>query len=138
MKIKELRLSRGMTQETLIVPMQEIDGRIRTPDLSKMEGGIVNPTPEMFRVICQVLEATPDEVCDPVDVDYGLQSPAKAAARRTRKECYHLSVRLPKELASALPEMWEAAGYDGPTDWINHCIRNLRRQYKRKMHDASI
>ena len=49
MKIKELRLSRGMTQETLIVPMQEIDGRIRTPDLSKMEGGIVNPTPEMFR-----------------------------------------------------------------------------------------
>lgn len=132
MKIREVMKAKGVTNKDIVPALQKVDGRINAPECSRMVGGVFNPTPPVFRALVKALGVEPSELASPEDVDYGLERPRNATKPTGVNRHYKMTVRLDLGIANDLQAMLEACGYTGPTDWVQHCYRNLRRQYKRR------
>ena len=55
-RIKELRVSKGMTQIQLVIKMEENEGKIDTTNISRIEAGRTNPTLYTLHRIATALE----------------------------------------------------------------------------------
>ncbi|SMC38210.1 helix-turn-helix domain-containing protein [Papillibacter cinnamivorans] len=132
MKLKEARLEAGFVNTSVVAELKKIEPRIDKALLSRMETGVVRPTPAEFRAMCDLYGTEPDKLFDPEDVDYGLQ------ARRSHKLDGHklrrkLTVRLTDEKARWLqPEVLSALGYVNKQHWLYVQIDRLKASYLRK------
>ena len=61
-RIKEVRLSKGITQLELVIRMEDSSGRIDETNISRIESGRTNPTIYTLHRIAIALETTVDEL----------------------------------------------------------------------------
>lgn len=84
------------------------------------------PIPEMLKVMCQVLNCTPDDIYTNKELYY------KPTKQKTKKETdkYKLTVSLPKEAKEFLNKALKKCGYKDITYWIYRCYERLQKQYE--------
>ena len=63
-RIKEVRLSKGITQLELVIRMEDSSGRIDETNISRIESGRTNPTVFTLFRIAEALEVNPKELLD--------------------------------------------------------------------------
>lgn len=66
-RIKEVRLSKGITQLELVIRMEDSSGRIDETNISRIESGRTNPTVFTLFRIAEALEISAKEL---IDIDY--------------------------------------------------------------------
>ena len=111
MKIKAAREKAGLLQRRVAKALQAVEPKIGVPEYSKMEKGIVNPTPEQFRVLCTLFNVPPMALANRSDVDYGLFPIPGKAKRDKRLKTASIRFRvLPSRKAQIQTDL-EACGY---------------------------
>lgn len=66
-RIKEVRLSKGVTQLELVIKMEDSSGRIDETNISRIESGRTNPTVFTLFRIAEALEISAKDL---IDIDY--------------------------------------------------------------------
>lgn len=123
MKLKEIRLSRGVGQK-------ELARRIGTdePMLSRFENYKCLPIPSMLSVLAKELGCTVDEIYEPHEIYLQAEKKRPPATKRARKR-YRMTVDLPSEAKERLRAAVRACGYKDITAWIGWCYARLSEQY---------
>lgn len=131
MRIKEWREAAGLTQPELC---RKAPGVRDAPLLSKMERGWCNPTPETFRELCAALDASPEQLASPQDVDYGIRTSKRPGDRHKAK--WRLTYRPKREAEFA----WALAVLGmTPTEWFRkyEALAIQRAKKKAQAEDRS-
>ena len=63
-RIKEVRLSKGVTQLELVIKMEDSSGRIDETNISRIESGRTNPTVFTLFRIAEALEISAKDLID--------------------------------------------------------------------------
>ena len=134
MNLKEHRLAKKLSQPQMAAVLQAVEPRIRTADVCRYETGVCLPTPAQLKLICQLIEADPDEIYSREEMDLAgclkIGFPARGKAK-DGADVYKLTVRLPKGSCKGLQAKVSACGYSSITGWLEHCVNVLNDEYKK-------
>lgn len=128
MNLKRVRLAARFQGKQVAEYLKIIDVRIDPPLYSRMESGLCLPTPEQFRMLCQLFGVDPASIYTRQEVDFGIRAnkPPKALLEPKLPVIYKLTVRLPLPLASGLSAKLRRNGYPSITAFVCDCIRRLK------------
>lgn len=123
MNLKGKRLERNLDQPELAALVGTTPSMI-----SRLENYRCLPIPETLSALLAALGCEIDDIYDDAEITYPGFTRAKTKCQKNRKECYKITVRLPKDAKTALPEMLEKCGYKDITYWIWRCYERLQSQ----------
>lgn len=126
--LKEERKLRGITSAHMARLAHSKDQRIDWPLYSKIERGVVNPTPLVAKSLASELSCPVSAL---FDVGYETTRQKQKRATEPRNRVYKLTVRIPVELMSgtSLNEMIHTCGYGTINSWICNCYKKLQCEF---------
>lgn len=138
MRLKEARMSANLTQADVLPIIRKVEPRYDKALFSKMECGIVLPTPPQAATLCKVYHVAPDDLFTRKDVDFGLGRKADDLEPTE----YKLTVRMPYSVigsAEVFKTLLMDHGYLSPSAWVFACYKRLQlsqKAHKRKTAPA--
>lgn len=126
MKLRELRLRRGMQQKDLATAIG-----INAPMLSNFENYKCLPIPRMLKALCGVLECEPSDIYERHEIALQVaQMSCKDSVANVESEVYRLTANLPRRAQLFFKDNLQKLGYRNITEWANTCFENLEKQAK--------
>jgi len=134
MNLKRAREKAGLNQIDVIPALKKIEPRMDDALYSKMENYRCLPTPEQFRMLCQMFSAKPNDIYSREEVDFGVRAhrPSKNGSDRNEPDTYKLTVRVPLALASGLSAKLHYLGYPSITAYVCRALQMVDEQIKQK------
>ena len=124
MKLKEMRLQRGIQQKELA----RASG-LDEPTLSKIENSRVLPTPETLLLILNALDCNISDIYSKKEITFK-EAKAVEKSEKPAASCYKVTVRMPTERKEGLQAALKGCGYSSITQWLTRCTEDLLAQYE--------
>ena len=120
MKLKQMRLARGIQQKELasLIGTDE-------PTISKFENHKCLPTPDMMERLLQALNCSIFDVYERSEITY--RKPKKVPT--APQEWYRVSGRVPIALKNDLQVALKGCGYSSIGEWLLQCAERLQAEY---------
>jgi transcriptional regulator with XRE-family HTH domain len=133
-KLREARIEADLSARNMAFALKEVDGRVDKFIISKIEHGVVYPTPDQYKRWCQECGVFPTEVFKWQDVDYGIKPTDHAGApkRDTHKLHGRISCRLSDAELRQLHSLIQADGYDTVQAWLYKTVRGYIKRKERR------
>ena len=134
MRLRKIRTLNGYKQTDVVARLRTVDKRITEPIYSCMERGVILPTPDTLRELCEMYGVTPLELYRMGEIDLVNCMPSVALCeghrvdrhRNTRKKTFRLSDATYKSLPL---DVLDVCGYSSWQSWFDACLRRLCSQY---------
>lgn len=132
MKLKSLRVDKGISRAKIVKALKKADSRIDSGLYDKYEEYIALPTPKQIKAICEVLKVEPLDIYNKEEITLNKpQNDDKQGGSEKEPECYKLTVLLPAEAKEWLnKEVLNKCGYRSITHWVSVCYKRLQKQYE--------
>ena len=122
MKLKQIRISKCVKAKALADAIQTDE-----PMISKFENYKCLPIPKQLEKICEVLECSINDIYEDEEIYIKKKN---APTIEKEKDCYKITIRLPKEAREYLKTALKRCGYKDITYWIYRCYERLQKQYE--------
>lgn len=132
MQLREMRIRKGRQQKELAKAIGTDE-----PMMSRFENYKCLPIPPMMKALCEELGCEVDDIYEPHEVFLTAPKVTVKAkkSKKSKKECYHLTVDLPPEARKFFNEALQRCGFKNITAWVNHCFERLKAKYAQILED---
>lgn len=126
MQLRAIRIRKGRQQKELAIAIGTDE-----PMISKFENYKCLPIPQMMTALCRELSCEIEDIYEPHEI---FLTPTKATVKvakkkKSKKDCYHLTVNLPPEARKFFKEALTKCGFKDITAWVNYCFDRLKAKY---------
>ena len=140
MKLQIKRLEAGLKQSDIVAEVQQVERQFGTKVLSKIENGIVLPTPQELKIICAMLRCDPLDIYDREEIDLincmDAKTPRIKRKPERRTEHRKITFRLYKDACTSLNiDVLRYCGYQTAQAWFYACIKRLGAEYAARKRD---
>lgn len=129
MRLKEMRLSRGLTAKQLI------DGKLPKEYYSMIETGRFLPTVPVLSFICVKLACNPLDIYEQHEIDLIHCMDAGRTCKHhkgdSHKIPHRIAFRVPETIITALSDVLKDLGYENRQEWMNEWIRKTMRRHQK-------
>jgi len=135
MKIRELRLKKGLATIDVIVKLREVDNRVTHNVYFLLEQGVCLPTVEQFRVLCRTFHVKSRTLATREETSFNVRPKRK----KENKELYQIHGRVSKVLTGSTEDLHrkiKACGYANISDWLQCCMIELNIEYEKSRRDV--
>jgi len=139
-KMQLKRLEAGLKQSDIIYEVRQIEPQFDTKILSKIENGIVLPTPQELEIICAKLGCDPLDIYEREEIDLincmDAKTPRIRRKPERRTEHRKITFRLYKDACTSLnKDVLHYCGYPTAQAWFYACIKRLGAEYAARKRD---
>lgn len=127
------RESAGFTQPRAAEQLAGLDKSM----LSKIECSRCMPMLAQLECLCALYGFSEDKALGLVADEYGLKRPKKAAKAEEVSTPYKLTLRIPREVATAFLAIVQRRGKRNMQEWLNGYIADAIRRDKKKSADCA-
>lgn len=127
------RESAGFTQPRAAEQLAGLDKSM----LSKIERGHCMPMLAQLECLCALYDFPEDKALGLVADEYGLKRPKKAAKAEEVSTPYKLTLRIPRDVATAFLAIVQRRGKRNMQEWLNGYIADAIRRDKKKSADCA-
>ena len=129
MKLKEIRLSRGLTVKDLM------GGEMHKAHFSMIETGRFLPTVPVLQYICKRLDCSPLDLYDIEEIDLAgcmdTEAPKTKRKGDRHKLPHRMAFRVPEKVITDLPGILKDLGYESRQEWMNEWLRKTMRRHQK-------
>ena len=138
MKLKEIREASGKKQRDVVkaAVSSGMDKRIDVSTYSRCENGVVLLKPKDGSIVADVIGAEVSDFYAEEDVDFGILRPQKARRKDRMSECYKLTIRLDKGLASRFEWALGVLNVTSKTECVKKYVRLIIKTAERRQKES--
>lgn len=136
MRIREIRIQKGLQLEEVIVKLRDVDSRVNHVVYGILEEGVCLPTIPVFKALCRVFHVKKNTLATREETQFNVRSIKR---HKENRDLYQIHGRVPRLLIGTTDDLHiklKACGYNTVTNWLLCCLVELNAKYEKSRRDV--